>query len=324
MSRLTPTAEDYDADYRIRCSTNGEEYSWDNPTWRDFFVNVARQLLAIGPPIRAALDVGCANGLLVKALVDEGVDARGIDVSLDILNDAPADVRDRLTVQSATTIIEGRYDLVTCVEVLEHMPPRDAQTALDNMTRITDRVIFTSTPADFSEPTHIHVRPTADWAADFAARGFYRRADVDLSFITPWAVYFERSDASIRDMIHRYESLLGPLRLEVAAKREALIQAQRDLGALARSGQGSAGDRAALKHRDELIAKLQHEILTLRDHAISKEASVGTARVAREAAEAQREQLRREIDEIHASERWRLGGVLISPAAAVSRRRRGS
>lgn len=322
MSRLTPTAEDYDADYRIRCSTSGELYSWDNPTWRDFFVNVARQLVAIGPPIRTALDVGCANGLLVKALVEEGVDARGIDVSADILEEAPADIRDRLTVESATTTIEGRYDLVTCVEVLEHMEPRDAQTALDNMTRITDRVVFTSTPADFSEPTHIHVRPTADWAADFSTRGFHRRSDVDLSFITPWAIYLERSDVSIRDMIHRYESLLSPLRLEVAAKRDALIQAQRDLSSLAKRQESGFADHAALKHRDELIARLQHEILTLRDHAIGREAAVATARWEVARLEGELAAALHDVDAIRGSERWRVGGAIVAPASVVKRRGR--
>jgi len=46
--------------------------------------------------------------------------------------------------------------------------------------------------------------------------------------------------------------------------------------------------------------------------------------VRREIAEVERDALRQQIEEIYASERWRLGGVLVTPAAAVSRRRKGS
>ncbi len=83
---------------------------------------------------------------------------------------------------------------MSCIEVLEHMSPADAQVAIDNIAAVTDRLLFSSSPGDHDEPTHVNTRPTAQWAAWFAERGFFRRTDVDLSFLSPWAVLFERGE----------------------------------------------------------------------------------------------------------------------------------
>lgn len=44
--------------------------------------------------VRRAIDIGCAKGALVKALLDEGVDAYGADVSKYAIEVSP--VRERL------------------------------------------------------------------------------------------------------------------------------------------------------------------------------------------------------------------------------------
>ena len=95
--------------------------------------------------------------------------------------------------------------------------------------RASDRVLLSSTPSHFDDPTHINVREPAAWAASFAERGFFRRTDVDLSFIAPWAVLFERVDVTERDLVYRYERYAYPMRVEVLEKRAALWNAQREL-----------------------------------------------------------------------------------------------
>lgn len=47
------------------------------------------------------LDVGCAKGFLVKDLVDQGIDAIGVDISNYALENAMPEVRDRLQIASA-------------------------------------------------------------------------------------------------------------------------------------------------------------------------------------------------------------------------------
>lgn len=306
------TAEDYSKRYYEHCLGSDEPYSWESPGWREWFTGVAQRLKRAAGPFETVLDVGCAHGLLVQALVAEGTDARGFDISETAIAEAHLDVRDRVSVGSATDPIEGRYDLVTCIEVLEHMTPVEADLAIDNICQVTDRVVFSSTPADFHEATHVNVHPIADWVASFASRGYYRRVDVDLGFMVPWAMYLQKAELSTRDVAHRYETHLYPLILEVTAKRQALLEAHRDLARL------DSGE--ALAEAKGEIARLRHELLLLRDHAVGREAAVATARLEVTRLEHELASAQHDLNAIRGSERWRVGGAIVAPASVVKRR----
>ena len=253
------TQEDYGQRYYETYS--GGDYHGDAEHWRGFFGGVADALVSLFGPERL-LDAGCAKGLLVEAFVDRDVDAFGIDISDHAVAEAPDSVRDRLTVGSLVDPLEGRFDLITCIEVLEHMDPSGADMALDHLTSATDCVVFSSTPRHFDDPTHINVRPPAEWAARFAERGFYRRFDVDLSVLSPWAVAFERHSMTARDAVFAYETVQWPLREEVFEKRHALLNAQRL--ATIESGKAEGFDELAAEAErrqvviDELAAEAEH------------------------------------------------------------------
>jgi len=311
-------AEDYgDTYYRSHCGSD-EAYEWSSPHWRTFFTTVAERIRAATNP-QSVLDVGCARGLLVQALCEQGVDAYGIDVSQYAIETAHPDVAPRLSVGYADKV-EGSWDLITCIEVLEHMAPADAERAIDSMCAASGRVLLSSTPSDFSEPTHINVREPAAWAASFAARGFFRRTDVDLSFVAPWTVLFERADLTRRDLVYRYEHYAHPMLMEVLEKRAALRDAHRKLNA---PGQ---------REMDEL----RHTLLTSRDHAIGAEAEAGQWRARFERAAAELAEARDELIETHehlaetldqldkaySSGTWRVGKAIVHPIADFRRRLR--
>lgn len=328
MSTTQPagtTSEDYGLRYFSHYSDTDEAYDWESPGWRAFFTGVAQRTLELTGPAHRTLDVGCARGFLVMAFLQQGCDAFGVDISEASIAAAPDAVRARVEVRSATDPIDGRYDLITCTEVLEHLRPQDAERAIDAICDATDRVVLSSTPGDFDEPTHINVHPLADWVAAFATRGFYRRTDIDMSFLAPWAVYFERANLQPRDVVHRYETYLYPLRLEVGVKRDALLEASRTIARLEdRSEDGLAADGRplAVAHQEALdrIRALEHDLLRLRDHAIANEAIVGTARLERDLANHEAHVARNELKAVRESERWRIGGALLSPVALVKRR----
>lgn len=221
------SAADYSADYYLG-SHLGPPYSYEEPHWRQFFGEVADAIVAaLGP--RTVYDAGCAIGLLVRALVERGVDARGGDISEYAIGGAPEGLRERLEVKNLTEPLDGKYDLITCVEVLEHMSPADAQVAMSHLCAASDLILFSSTPEDFREATHVNVRTPAAWAADFARHGFFRRTDVDASFLSPWAVVFSRDTVTAVESVHRYEQLLTPVWREAHEKRQALLDTQREL-----------------------------------------------------------------------------------------------
>ena len=193
--------EDY---YGSSYDRSGIPYRRDEKHWVDFFDSVAQSIVdSINP--RTALDAGCAIGMLVEALRARGVDARGVDVSAWAINQVPDSLRPYCAVGSITDDFDGHYDLITCIEVMEHLPPTLASAAIGNLTRHADAVLFCSTPDDFDEPTHLNVEPTGFWASRFFEHGFTRDVDFDASFLAPHAVLFRRRPKDAERLIIDYE-----------------------------------------------------------------------------------------------------------------------
>ncbi|TQK72249.1 MULTISPECIES: class I SAM-dependent methyltransferase [unclassified Nocardioides] len=306
-------SSDYGSSYYRAHLGGNDDYRWEDDEWRAFFTGAAQRIVGLVEP-RTSLDVGCARGLLVQALAQEGVDARGVDISDHAVETSHPDVRNRLSVQSATEPLGGPYDLITCVEVVEHMSPGDAQKAIDNICAATDTILFSSSPSDFYEATHINVHPTQEWVAWFAERGFYRRLDADVTFLAPWAVLFERADLSKRSIVERYESRLVPALIEISEKTSALLATSRRLAEV----EDSVGVRRVVDDAEVLAL---HADLTAIDHVLGLEATV--ARQERELKnlrrrlKATREKLddartataksRAEVTAVRSSRTWRVG-----------------
>ena len=83
-------------------------------------------------------------------------------------------------------------------------------------------------------------------------RGFYRRTDADTSFLTAWAILFERDEPSKRTIVERYETYIAPMHLELSEKRQGLLESSRVIAEL-ESARGSANmDDPALLARHAL------------------------------------------------------------------------
>jgi 2-polyprenyl-6-hydroxyphenyl methylase/3-demethylubiquinone-9 3-methyltransferase len=79
---------------------------------------------------RRALDVGCGGGLLAEAMARQGAEVTGIDMAgkpLQVarLHAVEAGTAVRYLESTAEALVKtepGRYDVVACMEVLEHVP----------------------------------------------------------------------------------------------------------------------------------------------------------------------------------------------------------
>ena len=223
-----------------------QPYRRGNAKWHAFFGGIADAIVAEFAP-RTVLDAGCGIGFLVEALRARGVEARGFDVSRYAIDQIPEQVRRFCTVASITDEIDGDYDLIVCIEVLEHLPAEAAEAAVANLARHTDLVLFYSTPDDFREPTHLNVRPPEYWVGLFGRHGLFRDLDVDVEFVAPHALVLRREGQTPVSVARQYERERARLVTEVRTLRDEVIRVTEELDRL--RSDGSAPGGSALRRR---------------------------------------------------------------------------
>ena len=184
--------EYYECRYGARPSTKGD------PEWVAFYDQLAANIVSTLAP-RMVFDAGCGVGSLIEALWDRSVEAHGRDISRLAIEQVRPDVRALCSVGSIADPIEGKYDLITCIGVTEHMDEENAIRAICQITESSPKVLFSSVSADCSDPTHIKGRPPLYWLRQFADRGFKPALSYDATFVSPWAILFERTTEAISD-----------------------------------------------------------------------------------------------------------------------------
>jgi SAM-dependent methyltransferase len=100
--------------------------------------------------VQRTLDVGCAMGYVVEALRELGIDAEGTDVSQWAVDHAAAGARGHLfwgNLLHRLPVPDGRYDLVTALETLEHLPPDVIPAALRELRRVTRSYVVATIPS---------------------------------------------------------------------------------------------------------------------------------------------------------------------------------
>jgi 2-polyprenyl-3-methyl-5-hydroxy-6-metoxy-1,4-benzoquinol methylase len=218
-------AEHYDAYYYAHDC--GRPYHRD-AEWLAFFGKVAEYIDTDLHP-QTVLDAGCAMGFLVETLRARGIEAYGIDISSYAIQNVHESVRDFCQISSIMVPFPRNYDLITSIEVLEHLSPVQSREAIANFCQHTDRVLFSSTPLDYRETTHINVQPPEYWAELFAKQGFIRDVDYDASYLTPWAGLFCRVDLSVPRLVRDFERRCWLLQHEASELRLALTEARKSL-----------------------------------------------------------------------------------------------
>jgi len=204
-------------------------YKYAEP-WLSFFDAIADRIVTmIGP--HTVLDVGCAMGILVTALRKRGVEAFGFDISEHALQNTSSQYKDFVWRGDASDpeAYHDSFDLIVCIEVVEHLLPPDAQNAIGLMSQHSDLVLFSSNPADFSESTHINSNPTAYWVREFARYGMFRARDFDAAFVSHWAVLLQKEAVQMGQLVYRYEDRLSALQRQNHEQRAAMLRLQEQL-----------------------------------------------------------------------------------------------
>jgi SAM-dependent methyltransferase len=279
--------------------------------WTRFFGAISEEIVARWNP-RTTLDAGCALGIFVGELRSRGVDAWGVDLSEFAIRSADEQVRPYLRQGSLSeelpADLPGRFDLVTCIEVLEHMERPDADRAIARLCALSDRILFSSTPDGYAEPTHFACRPPEEWSAVFARNGFFRDFDADVSFVAPWAVMYVRREWTTYLAVLEYDRMFSRLAEENRQLRSAVVELDK---------KASKIDAEVLQAE---IERLRSEVGSVRAELEATRAEAA-ARVAAVEAEVQARVEARMRETLT----WRIGSTITRPAARVRRQvgRRG-
>lgn len=106
----------------------GDDPGWD-PTAR---------VLKWHQPGGRLLEVACSKGWFVRAAVQHGYDAHGIDLSQHAIGHPAPGIGDRLTLGNAISLpyTSQQYDVVCSWEFLEHVPEQFLLVVLEEMDRV--------------------------------------------------------------------------------------------------------------------------------------------------------------------------------------------
>jgi len=172
--------------------------SFESKEWSYFFLNVANEIKERYNPFRV-IDAGCGIGLLVDCLLSTGMKALGFDSSKYAVQVAH---NNGLQYYVASTSLESadalnwKADFICCVEVLEHIAEDKADVCIKNLCNMsTQYILFSSSPDDLTEPSHINVQPEDYWLKLFSGHGFEK---VDTAtWLCPQAIILEKKNVQV-------------------------------------------------------------------------------------------------------------------------------
>jgi 2-polyprenyl-6-hydroxyphenyl methylase/3-demethylubiquinone-9 3-methyltransferase len=102
---------------------------------------------------KSALDIGCGGGILTEGMARRGAKVKGIDLSdkalkvaqLHLLESRLAVDYEAVSAEDLAARAPGSYDVVTCMELLEHVPdPASTVRACAALARKGGRVFFST------------------------------------------------------------------------------------------------------------------------------------------------------------------------------------
>ena len=117
-------------------------------------------------------DIGCANGFLLTEFHRSSKQIGGIELSPDVRLVVSAELNKYIEVGDFSTA-KGKWDLVTCIEVAEHIPPARSELLVETICRLaTKSVVFSAATPGQDGHGHINCRPKSDWMGMFESRGW--------------------------------------------------------------------------------------------------------------------------------------------------------
>ena len=138
------------------------------------------QIVAWGGLPNSYLDLGSGTGAMVNFARKMGVDAYGVD----LINGPEHWFYTHDLAQPFD--LKQRFDLITCLEVAEHIPEDGGQTLIETIARhmpIGGRLLFSAAPPGQHGEHHINCQPAHYWRSRLYEQGISYREDYTRSLV---------------------------------------------------------------------------------------------------------------------------------------------
>ena len=117
----------------------------------------------------SVLDIGCGPGIYVDSLQKHGVDATGLDI------DDRVHGKQHLKYQSLFDITDEQADTVICMEVVEHIDPKQEDHVIERVVgTVGHTLIWTAAALGQGGIGHVNCKNKQDWADKITAAGLVR------------------------------------------------------------------------------------------------------------------------------------------------------
>ena len=157
-----------------------EALTYDKRFFRQFMDGSSRSASIVVPIIvelldpKSVVDIGCGVAPWAAAFKRAGVKTvMGMDgdyVDRSLLQIAPEQFKPTNLDDPIT--LNQRFDLAVCLEVAEHLPPKRAESLVDDLFRLAPSILFSAAIPGQGGTHHVNEQHLDYWTAKFKARGY--------------------------------------------------------------------------------------------------------------------------------------------------------
>lgn len=167
---------------------------------------IAQELVRYHTP-KSVIDVGCGKGHFLAEMQAFDATIKGVDGPWVTEMDPDVDIA-VLEVQDLEKryATDARFDLATTLEVAEHLSPDRAESFVQDLTALSDHILFSAAVPGQKGKGHINCQWQGYWAELFAAQGFdcydpFRRRLAAHRDMAPWfcqnLLFYVKSDVDV-------------------------------------------------------------------------------------------------------------------------------
>ena len=121
---------------------------------------------------KSVLDVGCGTGLSLKYFLDKGINAMGLENSIEAINNSP--VKKNIIKHNLKNIYNSdkTFDLIWCFEVIEHIHPNFEKNFLQTLINHSDNIILSAARPGQGGRGHFNEQEPQYWIDRFSSLGY--------------------------------------------------------------------------------------------------------------------------------------------------------